>query len=120
MPDDIKRISLRIPASLHAKIETAASTNRRSLHAEILTAIDRYTEEEIPMAKMTAETIRDAARTMLDETEQFGNLDLPGIELETAKQRLAMIANGHLQMPPSYDGDDAEEIVVHLLEAPIW
>lgn len=49
----MKRVSLRLPDELHARLVQSADTNRRSLHAEILTAIDRYTEEEIPMAKTT-------------------------------------------------------------------
>lgn len=43
-----KRMSLRLPDELHAKLKAAAQRSRRSLHAEILWRLERQPPESRP------------------------------------------------------------------------
>lgn len=45
MPEEIKRISLRIPESLHQQLTKIADENKRSINNEILFMIEKAIRE---------------------------------------------------------------------------
>lgn len=46
MEDEEKRLTIRIPADLHAKLTKRAENNRRSLNNEMIALLERFVDSE--------------------------------------------------------------------------
>jgi predicted transcriptional regulator len=45
MPDNTVRFPVRLPSDLHQTLKLLASKNHRSLHSEVLVALEQYVDQ---------------------------------------------------------------------------